>query len=446
MMEWMAFAAAVAALAGVAALATERALRLFRLPTRGVWLVAMAASLVLPLALPRPAQVEAGPAAASMAGSAMDARAGGRTAASTSASHDAPPVRGRMEAALPWGWAAGTLAIAAGLAVGALRLARRRRAWPVASMAGEQVLVSPGVGPAVVGFVRPRIVMPRWTLAWAEPLQRLMLRHEREHLRAGDPLLLLAGLAAVTLAPWSPALWWQLRRLRLAVEVDCDARTLRATGDVLAYGRLLLEVGRRGAAGAPLPLLAFSEPRSFLERRITAMTLRTPSHRPRRALAWTALGALAAVSLAALPAPRRVPLLPARATPTLAPVAVTAPVRTPGAAAGADTTRVWALREVDRLPLLVNAAEVSRLIERAYPPELRDAGIEGTATVELVVGTDGRPQSPSVATATRDELRAPALVVVNAARFRPAAVRGHAVRVKLSLPIAFVRTPGAPAR
>jgi len=442
-MEWMAFAAAVAALAGVAALAVERALRLFRLPTRGVWLAAMAASLALPLVLPRPSRVQPGPVPAPTVWPLMNARTVGRaTGHSVATDPTAPSIRSRVDAALPWGWAAGTLAMAAGLAVAALRLARRRRAWPVARMAGEHVLVSPGVGPAVVGFVRPRIVMPRWALAWAEPLQRLMLRHEREHLRAGDPLLLLAGLAAVTLAPWSPALWWQLRRLRLAVEVDCDARTLRATGDVLAYGRLLLEVGRRGAAGAPLPLLAFSEPRSFLERRITAMTLRTPSHRPRRALAWTALGALAAVSLAALPAPSRVPLLPARAPS--APLA--APVRTPGAAVDPDTSRVWALREVDRLPLLVNNAEVSRLIERVYPAELRDAGVEGTVTVEMVVGTDGLPHTPSVATATRDELRAPALAVVNAARFRPAAVRGHAVRVKLSLPIAFVRAPGAPAR
>ena len=53
--------------------------------------------------------------------------------------------------------------------------------------------------------------------------------------------------------------------------MDCDARTLRGRSDVMEYGRLLLEVGRLGG-GSPAPLVAFSEPRSFLEQRITAMT------------------------------------------------------------------------------------------------------------------------------------------------------------------------------
>ncbi|HET7231401.1 MAG TPA: M56 family metallopeptidase [Longimicrobium sp.] len=425
MIAWMAFAAAVAMLAGIAALAAERALILLRLPARGAWAAALAASLVLPFALPRPAVVEGGgPASAALApGSDLQAIPVSPAPVTPSSSRPGGPLlHGQVEAVLRWTWGASTLAVAAWLAVSALWLARRRRAWAEATMAGERVLVSPSVGPAVVGFVRPRIVMPRWTLAWDEPLQRLMLRHEREHLRAGDPLLLLAGLVAAALMPWSPAVWWQLRRLRLAMEVDCDARTLRATGDVQTYGRLLLDVGRRGGAGAPVPLAAFSEPSSFLERRINAMTLRAPLHRGRRVLAWASVTAMAAVSLAALPAPARAPLLPASSHRT---------------AMQADTERVYMLREVDRLPEVVNSAEMSRLLQRTYPQQMRDAGIEGVVTVEMVVGADGLPRSPAVITASRPEFREAALAVVNTARFRPAAKDGHAVRVKLSLPIAF---------
>ena len=36
---------------------------------------------------------------------------------------------------------------------------------------------------------------------------------------------------AVVLMPWNLPLWWQWRRLRFAIEVDCDAR-------VLASGRI----------------------------------------------------------------------------------------------------------------------------------------------------------------------------------------------------------------
>lgn len=423
MIGWMAFSAVVATLAAAAALAAEHALRLLRLPTRGAWAGAVAASLILPLALLRPAAVDEGaPAPGAVPPSAAATQP-------ILAGPDGQSVRGRVEAALPWAWGACTLAMAAGLVGASLRLARRRREWTEETVAGERVLLSSAVGPAVVGFIRPRIVMPRWALRWDEPQQRLMLRHEREHVRAGDPLLLLAALLAVALMPWSPALWWQLRRLRLAVEVDCDARTLRATGDVGAYGRLLLTVGRLGGAGAPMPLVAFSERRSFLERRISAMTLRTPPHPGRRALAWTFVAATAAVSLAALPAPAPVPLRPSA----------------PTVAVQADTGRVWMLNEVDRLPRLANPADVARQIERGYPPLLRDAGIEGTVTVELIVEPDGRPRHASVATATRDELRDAALAAVNTARFRPALKEGRAVRVKLALPVAFRLTRDAAA-
>ncbi|HEU4559000.1 MAG TPA: M56 family metallopeptidase [Longimicrobium sp.] len=482
MIGWMLFAAAVAALAGAAALAAERALRLLRLPTRGAWAAALAAALALPFVLPRPAVDDAdstvGAIQPSQATQVMPA--GGADATATLVSvrtSDRPTVIARVEAALPWGWGASTLAVAAVLAVAALRLAWRRREWPVKTVAGERVLVSPEVGPAVVGFVRPRIVLPRWALNWAEPLQRLMLRHEREHVRAGDPLLLLAGLAAVALMPWNPALWWQLRRMRLAMEVDCDARTLRDSGDVLAYGRLLLEIGRLGGAGAPVPLVAFSEPRSFLERRIDAMTLRMPPHRPRLVLAWTAVASVTAVSLAALPAPARVPLLPARtaapaapllpsvtqrasapaftsAPVTLAPMAL-APVVATAAAPGAtlaatasaqpvpalqpDTAPVWELNQVDRAPEITNRQAMQRALERAYPPLLRDAGIEGMAVVQVVVGADGAPQNPTVlySDSSHEAFRPAAIEVVKVARFSPAVKNGQPVRVKVVLPVAF---------
>ena len=74
--------------------------------------------------------------------------------------------------------------------------------------------------------------------------------------------LMTAGLAAVLL-PWNLPVWWQLRRLRLAIEVDCDARVVRRGGDLRQYASLLIEVGRRRAGGGS-PLLALAGPASFL--------------------------------------------------------------------------------------------------------------------------------------------------------------------------------------
>jgi hypothetical protein len=98
-----------------------------------------------------------------------------------------------------------------------------------------------------------------------------VLENEGEHVRAGDPRLLAAAIVCAVLTPWNPAAWWQLRRLRLAIEVDCDARVLRRRGDVRAYGSVLLEVGRR-TVRTRVAVAGFAEPVSALERRIRIMT------------------------------------------------------------------------------------------------------------------------------------------------------------------------------
>ena len=126
--------------------------------------------------------------------------------------------------------------------------------------------------------------------------RRLILRHEWEHLAAGDSRLLAAAVVAVALMPWNAALWWLYRRLRWAVETDCDARVLASGADVRAYGELLLAAAARWTASLHLsPTLGAHT--SLLERRLLAMTAAPRSHRPLRALPL--LAALALVGAAA---------------------------------------------------------------------------------------------------------------------------------------------------
>jgi TonB family protein len=304
------------------------------------------------------------------------------------------------------------------------------------------VLLSHEVGPAVVGVVRPAIVVPRWTLAWAEPMQRLVVRHEGEHIRARDPLLILAATVAAALIPWNLALWFQLRRLRLAVEVDCDARTLRGGGDVATYGDLLLRVGARGSATA-LAAAAFAEPRSFLERRIRAMTDRTPRNRAARAAACAVLTLGVAATGYALPAPAHPALFG-----TLFPAADADPIRVRASLTPPDTTPVYDISQVEKMPSLQEVRRVTQELQRAYPPALRDAGISGTAVVEMVVRPDGSVSDARVISTTRPEFGEPARAVASNMRFQPARNGGQPVAVRLQLPISFqapVIAVGAPA-
>ena len=68
-------------------------------------------------------------------------------------------------------------------------------------------------------------------------------QHEREHQRARDPLLLHAAAVGALVMPWNPAVWWMLSRLKLAVEMDCDARVFARDGPADRCRRL-----RRSAA------------------------------------------------------------------------------------------------------------------------------------------------------------------------------------------------------
>lgn len=289
--HWMLYVLAVGALVTLGALAMEAALRVVRLPQRWVW----AAALVLGLAIPAAARWmpwQAAPAPAAPAGIEVDVApaAGPRSAVGTGPQLDLAA----LDDALRLGWFGSGLTALLALGVASLVLARRRRGWRAAEVDGVSVLLSAGTGPAVVGLFRSRIVLPAWVADVGPAERALLLEHEREHLRAGDPRLLALGLAMVVLAPWNPAAWYGLRRLRLAIEVDCDARVLARRADVRAYGSLLLEVGRRARSGGRwIPAAAFSEPASFLERRIRVMT----SPRARRPLLRAAGFGAAALGL-----------------------------------------------------------------------------------------------------------------------------------------------------
>lgn len=202
------------------------------------------------------------------------------------------------------------------------RNAQLSRVLPSRVVQGTPVLVSDAVGPAAIGGRASAIVIPEWVLQLDEALLSLVLRHEREHLRAHDPRLLFAGLVLVVVVPWHLPLWWAWHRMRLAIELDCDARVLRDVNSPRVYAQLLLFMSqqRRSAArrvfgnALSLPLLlAFNPHRQHLTRRINAMTTRRVTH-PVRLVLLVAASAGTATLATAIPAPAvMVPEVPARA-------------------------------------------------------------------------------------------------------------------------------------
>ncbi|MGH2901782.1 MAG: M56 family metallopeptidase, partial [Solirubrobacteraceae bacterium] len=308
----------------LAAIAAERALIGGRGPVRVVWIGAVALSLAIPAIAFRaptrsaPLTVVQPVVATVAAGPAFDSVVAAPAPVVESAVVPAPrfdwrDALARLDQPLIAAWVALSLFVAFNFLGGVVALAWLRRRWEKHVVLDVPVLVSDRTGPAVVGVLSPAIVIPRWMLALSSAKLDLMLRHEQEHRRAGDGRLLAAAQMALIVMPWNAALWWQMLRLRVAVELDCDARVLQ-NADARSYGDLLLEVARPRRSLGMLGATAFAERATQLERRIRVLS----RHRERTSAAarlGAAVVGLVAVT-AAWAAPR--PAVPTRVeVPTL---------------------------------------------------------------------------------------------------------------------------------
>lgn len=290
MIAWMAYAALVGAIVAVAGLAMERLAAAVGRPRRIAWLVALPLAVAIPLTggwdgSAQPAADSAATPVVIDGAVVVDLR---------SATPPLPVPQGRATGRIALlGWVAGSLASLAVLGSVLVMVARGRRRWERRRVNGADFYVSRRFGPALVGVARPEVVIPSWVLQLEPGARDAIIRHEAEHARARDHLVLLYGGLLAAAFPWSPAIWWMYRRLRAAVELDCDQRVLASGIGVAEYGDVLLSAGARSRARwgfAP----AMGQPESLLERRLKTMSEkgRKPSGGYAALLVAVAAGAL----------------------------------------------------------------------------------------------------------------------------------------------------------
>lgn len=295
--DWVVSAIATSALIGAAAVTAERGMRLRQKATRSVWFGAMTAALLLPLLATLPA---AGPIAEpsgdpsytspTISMPAVELPPISWASAGQSESHNAAALAFKAT------WLAVSAVMLAFLGYNALQFRRRKQRWRRDSSQNCAFYVSSDVGPAVFGFHQPSIVVPTWFGDLPCSQQSLILAHERSHIAARDPLLLLAGFVALAAVPWNLPLWWLFARLRRAIELDCDRRVLNDGASLRAYGETLIVVAERRShrLGVALPM---AEIPSLLKRRILIMS-EQKSHTSRLVAAGL-LGVAAVVAVAA---------------------------------------------------------------------------------------------------------------------------------------------------
>jgi beta-lactamase regulating signal transducer with metallopeptidase domain len=258
------------ALAAAAAWLIEAALGACGQARRNAWIAGIAISVGLPLCMvlfqPAPPATHAGSAIS------MTERATAPTiiAMAAPAIAETRVAGASLDSLALCAWGIASFALLSYYGVSLWRLARHARRWPTHRFGAHSVTVAEDVGPAVFGWLQPCVVFPRWLLSASLDTQRMALLHEREHLFARDPQILTTATLLFALFPWNAPLAWMLRRLRFAMEVDCDARVVRGGADPASYGEALLYVSQRQAP-APATSIALIERPSQLERRINIM-------------------------------------------------------------------------------------------------------------------------------------------------------------------------------
>jgi beta-lactamase regulating signal transducer with metallopeptidase domain len=309
MLSWMLYSIVVSLLMSLAALALERSAQIRRRPARWLWATCMVASLAI-LFIPSKVSVQIPETTHADRATSSEILTPPQTTAIETSRFTLPiigvdqtPLSNRVSTLLDWTWRMASMALALVILASGAHLSWRRRRWDHGQMAGTAVYISEDSGPAVVGFLRPHIVVPRWLTKSSPDEQKLVIAHERSHLGAYDTQLLTIAVCLLACMPWNLMLWWQLRRLRLAIEIDCDARVLSLGYPVGRYSETLIAVGERQSASFAMTMARYGS-KSFLEQRIHNMLRKKTRHAPVWALALACLGAGFAVCAAEVAPPK----------------------------------------------------------------------------------------------------------------------------------------------
>lgn len=164
-----------------------------------------------------------------------------------------------------------------------------------------EVIPFDGFGPAVVGVLRPVLLLPASMLT-GMPLDGIeaIVAHELAHVRRHDYLANLLQLLVEAALFFNPAVWWISRQIRREREACCDALAVEATGEPVAYLQAIadwLEQSRGMSRAATMAALAIEGDGNVLER---VRRLLNRGYRPELRASWLALASSLLVSTVAL--------------------------------------------------------------------------------------------------------------------------------------------------
>jgi bla regulator protein blaR1 len=100
--------------------------------------------------------------------------------------------------------------------------------------------------PTAVGFFKPAVVLPKWSLTELSPAElNVVLLHELAHLQRWDDWTNLAQKLLRAIFFFHPAVWFVENRLSLEREMACDDLVLSQTANPRAYAECLVSLAEK---------------------------------------------------------------------------------------------------------------------------------------------------------------------------------------------------------
>lgn len=192
----------------------------------------------------------------------------------------------KMVMLLPWAWVGGVALLLGRLGWAAWRLHRLEKncVQGMSAALDEAVLEmrlqraprlligEMNAVPMVWGVWRKRLLLPEGFAEWPKEKLRSVLLHELAHLKRRDPLALWAAQWVKALHWFNPLVWLTMRQLRADQERACDDRVLRQGVRASDYAQHLLDLSRHTRVAPGLALCALTITRcSPVEARVKAI-------------------------------------------------------------------------------------------------------------------------------------------------------------------------------
>jgi TonB family protein len=281
---------------------------------------------------------------------------------------------------------------------GTLRLAKLTRS---ATQTEEQgIRVSDSIRtPMTWGTLQPVILLPAYVNEWPAEERDVVIRHERAHIERHDWLWQSFARVITAMFWFHPLVWLAAAQMRQEAEHAADDATLAGGVTAPDYADRLLAVARQLSGRAPADAVAMVR-KPALTSRIAAIL---DSGRVRT-------GATAG----------------ARCGVVLAAVAMLVPL-------SAFQNRTVYQAGVDG----VTAPSVVYKVNPSYTPEAKDAKIQGTVTLTLLVNALGRADDIKVTQSLDPGLDANAIGSVSQWMFKPGTKDGQPVDVAVTIEINF---------